>query len=119
MYLFTPGALTTTLVLGPTLNFMPGRPLRVAVSVDDEAPQIVDVVPAQYDAQNGNRDWEASVRNNARTVTTAHRVAQAGYHTLKVWMVDPGIVVQRILIDTEASARTATYLGAPASVRGR
>ena len=39
MYLFTPGAVTANLILSPTLNFVAGRGLRVAVSFDDEAPQ--------------------------------------------------------------------------------
>jgi hypothetical protein len=117
MHLFTPGAVTATLILAPTLNFMPGRPLQVAVSIDDETPQVVTVVPAQYDAQNGNRDWEASVRNNARTVTTTHAVERAGPHVLKIWMVDPGVVVQKIVVDTESSARAPTYLGPPENWR--
>src|SRR5690606_22900718 len=92
MQIVTPGEVTATLILAPTLNVMPDRPLQVAVPVDDEAPRVVTIDPAGYDARNGNRDWEQSVRNNARTVTTTHRVTQAGPHTLKVWMVDPGVV---------------------------
>ena len=117
MQLFTPGALTTTVILAPTLNFMPDRPLQVAVSIDDEPPQVVTIVPAGYDARNGNRDWENSVRNNARTVTTTHRVERAGPHVLKVWMIDPGVVVQKIVVDTAASRRAPTYLGPPESPR--
>jgi len=117
MYLFTPGRLTTSLVLSPTLNFVAGRGLRVAVSFDDEAPQVVDILPANYSAQNGNRDWEESVRNNARTITTAHTVGAAGYHTLKVWMVDPAVVLQKIVVHTEGSAKPVTYLGPPESFR--
>jgi hypothetical protein len=119
MYLFTPGQISTTLALSPTLNFMPGRALRVAVSFDDETPQIVTVVPANYNAQNGNRDWEESVRNNARFVTTTHTVAERGYHTLKVWMVDPAVVAQKIVVHTSASKKPASYLGPPETYRGR
>ena len=119
MYLFTPGQATTTLILAPTLNFMPGRPLRVAVSFDDEPPQVLTIVPEKYDGQNGNRDWEESVRNNARRITSTHVIAQPGAHTLKVWMVDPGVVVQKIVVDTPASSRAVTYLGPPESYRGR
>jgi hypothetical protein len=117
MHLFSPGQVTTTLVLAPTLNFVPGRGLRVAVSFDDEAPQIVTIVPGEYDAANGNRDWEESVRNNARVVTTTHAIASAGAHTLRIWMVDPAVVVQKIVVDTQASRRAPTYLGPPESLR--
>ena len=81
---------------------MPGRGLRFAVSFDDEPPQIVTLVPADYKAQNGNRDWEKVVGDNARYARTTHTLAQPGYHTLKYWMVDPGVVLQKIVVDWAA-----------------
>jgi len=119
MTVVTAGPVTATLTLGPTLNFSPGRPLRVALSFDEQAPQVITVVPDKYDGQNGNRDWEESVRNNARVVSSQHTITSSGPHTLKVWMIDPGVVVQRIRVDTAASARAATYLGPPESPRPR
>ena len=117
MYLHTPGALTANLTLAPTLNFVAGRGLRVAVSFDDEAPKVVNILPANYNAQNGNRDWEESVRNNSRTVTSSHTVTGTGYHTLKIWMVDP-----RSCPATDRGAHAGiqepvTYLGPPESFR--
>jgi hypothetical protein len=117
MYLFTPGHMTVNLILSPTLNFVAGRGLRVAVSFDDETPQIIDIVQPNYNAQNGNRDWEESVRNNARTVMSSHNVSNPGYHTLKVWMIDPAVVVQKIVVNTPASSNARTYLGPPESYR--
>ncbi|HVW06098.1 MAG TPA: glycosyl hydrolase 115 family protein, partial [Vicinamibacterales bacterium] len=117
MYLFTPGKATVTSILAPTLNFVPGRGLRMAVSIDDETPTIVDIVPAVYNA--AGRDWEESVKNNARTVTTTHDVAAAGYHTLKIWMVDPAVVVQKLVVTTGGATLPATYLGPPESYRGK
>jgi hypothetical protein len=115
MYVVTPGAVTANLILSPTLNFVAGRGLRVAVSFDDEAPKVVDILPANYNAANGNRDWEESVRNNARTVSTTHSLTGTGYHTLKVWMVDPAVVVQKIVVTTSSAAKATTYLGPPES----
>jgi len=117
MFLHTPGAVTANLTLAPTLNFVAGRGLRVAVSFDDEAPKLVNILPATYNAQNGNRDWEESVRNNSRTLTSTHTVIGAGYHTLKIWMVDPAVVLQRIVVHTAESKNPATYLGPPESFR--
>ena len=113
MYVFTPGKVTSTMVLAPTLNFVPGRGLRVAVSFDDEAPQIVTIVPATYNA--AGRDWEESVKNNARTVSTTHTLAGVGYHTLKIWMVDPAVVVQKIVVTTTEGEGKTSYLGPPES----
>jgi len=118
MYLFTPGEITARLTLGPALNFAPDRPVRIAVSMDKEAPQVLTIVPQGYNAANGNRDWEKSVSDNARYVTSKHQIAGPGYHTFQVWMVDPGVVVERILIDTPGSARAVSYLGPPESFRG-
>jgi hypothetical protein len=117
MYLATPGKATVTSILAPTLNFVPGRGLRMAVSIDDETPTMVDVVPAVYNA--AGRDWEESVKNNARTVTTTHDVAAAGYHTLKIWMVDPAVVVQKLVVTTGGATLPRTYLGPPESYRGQ
>jgi hypothetical protein len=118
IYLFTPGEATAHLRLGPTLNFAPDRPVRIAVSMDGEAPQVLTIVPKGYNAANGNRDWEQSVRDNARYITSRHQIAAPGYHTFKVWMVDPGVVLERLLIDTPASAKAVSYLGPPESFRG-
>jgi hypothetical protein len=118
MYLFTAGEATARLTLGPALNFAPDRPVRIAVSMDDEAAQVLTVVPQGYNAANGNRDWEQAVRDNARFLSSRHPIAAPGYHTFKVWMVDPGVVLERIVIDTPASAKGPSYLGPPESFRG-
>jgi hypothetical protein len=113
MYLFTPGKATTTAILSPTLNVVPGRGLRMAISMDDEAPQIVTIVPAGANA--AGRDWEESVKNNARVVTTTHDIAAAGYHTLKIWMIDPTVVVQKLIVTTGGAMLPQSYLGPPES----
>ena len=45
IYVFTPGEATARLTLGPALNFAPDRPVRIAVSMDSEAPQVPTIVP--------------------------------------------------------------------------
>ena len=113
MYLFSTGKVGVETTVGPTLNFIPGRPLRYAVSFDDEAPQVVTIVPANFNAQNGNRDWEESVRDNGRLVKSEHTISTPGYHTLKIWMVDPGVVVEKIVVNT--GGLRPSYLGPPES----
>jgi hypothetical protein len=113
MYLFTTDTITVTGIFSPTLNFIPGRSLQYAVSFDNEKPQIVTLVPAKFDAANGNRDWELSVLNNARFSKSSHLITTPGYHTLKIWMVDQGVVLQKLLIDL--GGLKPSYLGAPES----
>jgi hypothetical protein len=117
IYVFTPGEATARLILGPALNFAPNRPVRIAVSMDSETPQVLTIVPRGYNAANGNHDWEEAVSDNARYVTSKHQIRAPGYHMLKVWMVDPGVVLRRILIDTAASTKASSYLGPPESFR--
>lgn len=115
MYLFDTGNVNVLSVVGPTLNFLPGRGLSYAVSFDDEAPQTISIVPANFNAQNGNREWEDSVRNNCRIVKSTHNIAKPGYHTLKIWMVDPAVVLEKIVVDL--GGVKPCYLGPPESYR--
>jgi Gylcosyl hydrolase family 115 C-terminal domain len=113
MYLFDAGKLDVDAILGPTLNFVPGRGLRYAVSFDDAPPQAITLVPADYNAQNGNADWEKTVEDNARHSHSAHTLAKPGYHTLKIWMVDPGVVLEKLVVNF--GGVKPSYLGPPES----
>ncbi|MFO1514428.1 MAG: glycosyl hydrolase 115 family protein [Verrucomicrobiota bacterium] len=115
-YLFNTGKVEVTSILAPCLTYNPDRPVRLGVSFDDEAPQILTVVPKGYVVGDGNRDWEESVRNSARYVKSTHTITQPGYHTLKIWMVDPSVPVQKLLINT--GGLKPSYLGPPESYRG-
>jgi hypothetical protein len=113
MYLFTAGNVEVNPVVAPTLNFMPGKAVRYAISFDDELPQVVTLVPADFDARNGNREWERSVSDNYRIGKSVHKIASPGYHTLRIWMIDPGVVMQKIVVNT--GGVKPSYLGPPES----
>jgi hypothetical protein len=115
-YLLESGPVSVEAVVGPTVNFLPGRSLRIAVAFDDEAPDLVTVMPGDFIPQNGNREWEKAVGDNARAVRSASRRVDAGYHTLRVWAVSPGIVLQKLIID--AGGLRTSYLGPPESLVG-
>ncbi len=116
MFLFHSGLARLETVVSPTLNFIPGQPLRLGVSLDDQPVKILQLVPADYKAQAGNLDWEKVVADNARSVQSRIVVGQPGYHTLKYWMVDPGVVLQRIILDM--GGLQPSYLGPPESFHG-
>jgi hypothetical protein len=113
MYLFSTGRVDVVSIVAPSLNFVPGRGLRFAISFDDEAPQVMTAVPKGFFVDNGNRDWEASVRDNCRQVKSTHRLQKPGYHTLKFWMVDPGVVLQKLVVDL--GGVKPSYFGPPES----
>jgi hypothetical protein len=108
MYLFDPGAVQVHTIVAPSLNFVPGRGLRFAVAFDDQPPQIVDAL-----AQNTLKDWEESVRDSVRTIVSTHSLAGSGYHVLKYWMVDSGIVIEKIVV--HLGGLKPSYLGPPES----
>lgn len=78
MYIFSsvPTA-NVTVYLGPSLNKGPSRPLKYAVSFDDEEPQVVQSVPP---TRLGTLppNWGNTVSNGVWTNTTSHPV-EGGY----------------------------------------
>ena len=114
-YLFSTGRVQVVLELSPSLNYAPERGLRIGLSFDDATPQVLTVVPKGYEAGDGNRDWEQTVKDSIRVVKTDQVLTQPGAHTLKVWMVDPGVVLQRLVVDT--GGVRPSYLGPPESLR--
>src|SRR5439155_15405754 len=115
MWLASTGLVEVTSILSPCLNFAPERGVRIAVSFDDEAPQMLTIVPKGYTAGDGNRDWEESVKNSVRKVKSKHSIAAPGAHTFKVWMADPAVVLQKIVVD--CGGVKPSYLGPPESYR--
>jgi len=107
--LFKPSDVKVFLNLSPTLNIYNDEGLEIAVSIDSGDPIILNM-HQNYSFQ----DWEESVRTNSRVLSTIINVPQSGNHTLKVWMVDPGVCLEKIILQTDAEFPTS-YLGAPES----
>jgi hypothetical protein len=108
IYLYDSGEFSMQAVLAPTLNFVPGRGLRFAVSVDDGPRTVVDALE-----HNAQKDWEEAVSDGVRKISIPLPALSAGYHTLKVWMVDPGVVLERIVVSH--GPLRPSYLGPPES----
>lgn len=113
---FAPGQADVTAILAPTMNFLANRDLRCAISFDDEPPQTIVVVPHAYLSGNGNRNWEKVVGDNARLVHWKGELTRPGRHTLKFWMVDPGVVLTKLVVNL--GGLKPSYLGPPESFRG-
>jgi hypothetical protein len=112
LYLYSSGEAKVDVVVAPTLNFIPGHGLRFAVSLDGEAPHVEEYVAGVGEDKGG---WAASVLDGVRHVISVHTVDQPGHHVLTFWMIDPGVVLERIVVDLGGVHRS--YLGAPESVR--
>jgi hypothetical protein len=116
MTLFTTGPVTVWAYLSPRSNVLAGDGLRYAVSFDDADPQVVNTTTATgADDTSMNRQWERTTSDNVNLTATHHVIGAAGPHVLKFWMVDPAVIVQKLVIDT--GGLRASYLGPPESTR--
>ena len=110
VYLSDSGTVQVSAYLSPTLNFNDNKGLRYAISFDDEQPQLIDM-----HANETNKVWEQSVASNIRILTSRHTLKKPGAHILKFWLVDPAVVLQKLVIDT--GGLQPSYLGPPESFR--
>ena len=116
VFLHEAGEVEVTAILSPSFNTQSAEGLRYAVSFDDAPPQILSMhdegsmLPDVYHA-----DWNRMVSDNAQASTSTHTLDTAGAHVLRFWMVDPGVVLQKLVIATEALP--PSYLGPPESTR--
>ena len=108
MHLFSNGMVKVQVYLSPTLDFRKTQGLRYAISFDDELPQIIPIW-----ADRSNQAWELSVSDNIKVAVTEHRLDRPGAHVLKFWMVDPGVILQKLVVDT--GDLRPSYLGPPES----
>jgi hypothetical protein len=109
LFLFSSGVIDARFHLSPTQNIYNDEGLEFAVSIDDNEPQIINI-----HNNYSFRDWEKSVLDNTIYASTKLNIDKPGNHTLKIWMVDPGIVLQKIVLYTTEPHHT--YLGSPESI---
>jgi hypothetical protein len=86
----------------PTMRLTLGGKLRVAVAVDNNPPQAIDIPGGESDNELG-KVRSAGVLANRVTMTIPTGFLAAGSHTLKVYALDPGVVLDQI--ELPASAR--------------
>jgi hypothetical protein len=96
IYLQEVGKINLDLIVGPTINSNP-EGLKLAVSIDGQKPQVLTIV-SKASESGSDVNWASSVRDNARILTSEHKVSRAGLHKLRVWMVDPTIVLEKIVL---------------------
>jgi hypothetical protein len=130
----------STFLIGilPTQDVNPERGLRIAVSIDNGEPQILDARKGlvdtftEYTPNNLanskvlkalpplNKDIALvgtgkmrrnEVFDNLRWLDVQLDVAAPGFHTLKVYMIDPEVVIERIVVNPDNNY--PSYFGAP------
>jgi hypothetical protein len=113
---FTTGTVTVWAHLAPRNAALSTAGLWYAVALDDQAPQSVDVIAATgSDDATMNNQWGRNTADNVNRTSTAHRIGAPGRHVLRFWMVDPTVILNKIVIDT--GGLKYSYLGPPESMR--
>lgn len=108
IYTYSTGNFTINAYFSPTLNFNnTDKGLQYAISVDDEAPQVIAVNKEEKPNEGGIvYNW---VGPNIIIKSSKHTINMAGKHIIKYWMVDPAVVLQKIVLDF--GGLKPTYLG--------
>ena len=138
IYLPEDGDLTVALGILPTQDINPARGLRMAIAVDDEKPHVVDMRKGmhnefrEYTSENiarskflkplppVNKNFalaaygkkrRSDTFDGLRWVDETMESRKAGMHTIKIYMVDPELVLEKIVVNPDNSHYS--YMGKP------
>lgn len=109
LYFHSTGQVMLHSKVAPTLQLLPGRKLRFAVALDDAQPVIVDTLP-----DSSEPAWQHAVLDSSRTITTPLHITHSGAHRLRIYLLDPAVVLHKLLLDT--GGLQPSYLGPPQSL---
>ncbi|WP_343697049.1 glycosyl hydrolase 115 family protein [Flavobacterium sp.] len=112
VHFFSKGKIKVYAYFSPTINFKKDDGLKYGIAFDNEKPQIMNL-----NADSSEKAWAESVANNIKIITSTHQIEKAGNHVLKFYAVDPALVLQKIVIETEEGKVLESYLGPPESFR--
>jgi len=104
LYLFNPDNVQLDAYCIPSFPVNANQGLRFAVSIDDENFKIIS-----HDKSNRH------VLENVMHLKTKLDFQDPGEHVLKIWMVDPGLIIDRIVLYTRPEKKS--YSGPPESFR--
>ena len=105
------GMVEFTFLVSPTLDFLNKGGLTYAVSVNKGDPQLINIHDKEGVGE-GALGWERSVANSIREQKVKFNITSVGKNTLRFWRIDPGVVLQKIVINT--GGLKPSYLGVPA-----
>ena len=89
-----------------------GYQLRFAVRIDNGQPVVVNANLGKTMDEH-NSEWQANVLRSAAIVTSRIRIPKEGKHELKITMIDPGVVLDKVEIAMDNVNLQNSYLGAP------
>ncbi len=110
IYTLKADSVTLYAYFSPVLNFHNApEGTRYAVSIDGEAPQIISLNKEDKTSDRGI--WNKWAGENIIIKSSRHKLSSPGKHTIRIWRVDPGVVLQKLVLDT--GNLKPSYLGPP------
>jgi hypothetical protein len=115
-----------TVQIAPSLNFIIGRQIAFGLQFDNRDAEIITPVPVERVPNQGDIgsvpiDWEPTVIQDVRNVTMAVELEEGkvrGEHSVTIWGMSAGIVLERIWVDMGGiKQRGYSLLGPPESKR--
>lgn len=109
--------------LAPILNYRDKRPLKYVFELDNDPSSRTEVTPVPENITPGTNsaDWGNVVSANIRKVTTELKAKSnggvSGEHTVRWWPLEPGIVLEKVVVEPKGMMSTLTSLGMPESGR--
>ncbi|WP_109831797.1 glycosyl hydrolase 115 family protein [Reichenbachiella versicolor] len=110
----------------PTLNEGKGKTSEVAIGLDENTPQVLSGIRhkgqrTSATLPSGAKErwsWENNILTHIEKMPFEITVEKAGYHTIKIYQVNTGIGLDRLVICTDEQAKSTqkrALLGAPES----
>ena len=113
LYIHDTGTFDLNTFISPTIDFTNSDGLKFAVSIDDQPPVTVNI-STDYRTETA---WRQSVADNIKIFKTPLKFHNPGKHTLKYWMISPGVVLQKLVLDL--GGLKPSFLGPPESFVSR
>lgn len=94
------GDFSVAVYASPSLDVLGTGGLRYAVSIDDGPPVVADLMTGDANV------WGKAVADNIRIAVTQHRAEGPGPMRVRLWAIDRGVVIQRLIVTRGALPRS-------------
>ena len=110
VYFTNAGSYTLDVYRMPTLNER--GTMRLAVATDDGTPTVLSGTNKYSGSRSKTDAWSKGVLCNSEKLTTKINVSEAWYHTVRVYNVSTGVVIDKMVLSKN---NINSYFGAPES----
>ncbi|MDR0949898.1 MAG: glycosyl hydrolase 115 family protein [Lachnospiraceae bacterium] len=96
-FIENPGEYELAVMMAPTNDLQKGQGQKFQLAIDEETPEIIDTLPKGFrGGSHYDRNWCEQVLRNDKRIQTKRNLS-AGQHELRIYAMDAGIVLERIV----------------------